>query len=284
MATDAHLKGDTWVQRKNIITVFTKPWTEPLPQLADKLAAIGAEGVELAVRPGYQVTPETVSTGLKEAVRVLGERGLTIASIASNADERTISACADAGVPMIRIMAPIDMTIGYAGCIENYRRQFDGLIPSLERNGVSVGVQNHYGLFVGSAVGLLQLLRGYDPKHVCAVLDPAHCAVDGEPVAMALDIIKSQLGCQVNFKNAYHARVSNPEDEAVFKVKWTTHRHGGYSWKEFVTCLKASGFTGTFCLPAEYSDPAGAPQRMGDDVMPYLQEDLKHLKMLLTEY
>ena len=65
------------------------------------------------MRPGYQVTPETAAAGLKDAVRILGERGLTIPSIASIADEATIAACGDAGVPLIRIMAPIDMKVGY---------------------------------------------------------------------------------------------------------------------------------------------------------------------------
>ena len=41
------------------------------------------------------------------------------------------------------------------------------------------------------------------------------------------------------------------------------------------------GFTGTFCLPAEYSDPAGGPQRMGDDVLPYLRADISYLRSLL---
>lgn len=266
-----------------VISVFTKPWTDPLPKLADKLAALGVDGVELAVRPGYQVTPSTAATGLREAVRVLGERGLRIPSIASTADEATIAACADAGVPLIRIMAPIDMRLGYMGSVEKLRRELDALVPALDRHGVTIGVQNHYGFFVGSATGLLHLLEPFDPRHVCAVLDMAHCAVDGEPVAMAVDILKDRLNGLVNFKNAYHARVSNPEDEAVFEVRWTTHRHGGYSWRDFARHLGAIGYTGTYCLPAEYSDPDGKPQRMGDDVLPYLREDLAHLREILAE-
>lgn len=270
---------------KTIISVFTKPWvTESLPELADKLAEVGVDGVELAVRPGYQVTPENAAAGLKEAVRVLGTRGLAIASIAGTADEATIAACGEAGVPLIRIMAPIDMKIGYSPTVQNYQRQFDALLPSLDKHGVTVGVQNHYGYFVASSVGLLHLLGHYDPRLICAVLDMAHCAVDGEPTAMAVDIIKGHLTRQVNFKSAYHARINGPEEDAVFKVKWTTHQHGGYAWREFSDCLKAIGFSGTVCLPAEYTDPAGKPQRMGDDVLPYLKSDLAYLRGLLADW
>jgi sugar phosphate isomerase/epimerase len=266
-----------------VISVFTKPWTDPLPALADKLAALGVDGVELAVRPGYQVTPETAAAGLKDAVGILGARGLRILSIASVADEATIAACGDAGVPLIRIMAPIDMTLGYLGSVTRLQRRLDALLPALDRYGVTIGVQNHYGLFVGSAVGLLHLLQPFDRRLVCAVLDMAHCAVDGEPVALAVDIVKDRLNGLVNFKSAYHARVSNPEDEAVFAVKWTTHRYGGYSWREFARALDGIGYAGTYCLPAEYSDPLGKPQRMGDDVLPYLREDLAHLRAVLAE-
>lgn len=267
----------------NLITVFTKPWNEEsLGELADKVAALGADGVELAVRPGYQVTPETVETGLPEAAKIFGERGLKIVSVASEANERTISACGEAGVPLIRVMAPIDMTEGYLRSVARHRRGYDALLPALRHHGVAIGVQNHYGNFVASAIGLLHLLQDYDPREVCAVLDAAHCAVDGEPVAMAVDILRDRIPFLVNFKSAYHTRVTQPEDEAVFTVKWTTHRHGGYSWAEFVRNLRAVGFMGTFCLPAEYSDPKGLPQRMKDDVLPYLREDLAHLRQLLS--
>lgn len=266
---------------RHAITVFTKPWPdESLPALADKIAGLGADGVELAVRPGYQVTPETIAEMLPEAVRNFGERGLVIASIASEADERAIAACSEAGVPLIRVMAPIDLTIGYLASVDRHRRRLNALLPALARHGVAIGVQNHYGNFVGSAVGLLHLLQDYDPRQVCAVLDAAHCAVDGEPVAMAVDILKDRIPLLVNFKSAYHARVTQPEDEAVFKVKWTTHRHGGYSWAEFARCLKAIGFAGNVCLPAEYSDPEGVGQRMGDSILSYLTEDLTHLRGL----
>lgn len=262
--------------------MFTKPWTEPLPQLADKLAALGVDGVELAVRPGYQVTPDTAAGGLKDAARVLGERGLKIFSIASTADEATVAACAEAGVPMIRIMAPVDMTIGYAASVEKLQRQLGALLPALDRHGVAIGVQNHYGFHVGSAVGLRQLIEPFEPRQVCAVLDMAHCSVDGEPVRMAVDIVKDRLGGQVNFKSAYHARVTQPEEEAVFAVKWTTHRHGGYSWQELADCLDAIGYEGVYCLPAEYSDPEGKTQRMGDAVLPFLRSDIARLKEILA--
>ncbi len=50
--------------------VFTKPWpTMPLPQLGRFIRDLGFDGIELPVRPGFQVEPANVSRGLGEATR-----------------------------------------------------------------------------------------------------------------------------------------------------------------------------------------------------------------------
>lgn len=269
---------------KPLISVFTKPWTDPLPELADKLTGIGFQGVELAVRPGYQVLPENVGTDLPLAVRLLEDHGLKTPSIAGEIDEATIEACGTAGVGAIRICAPIDMAKGYLASVDDYRRKFDSLLPALERNAVSIGVQNHYGHNVASAVGLAHMLADYDPKLVSGVLDMGHCAVDGEPVGMAVDIARPHMNGLVNFKSACHLRANGPELEAEYVVHWTTHDHGGYNWCELVTELHRTGFEGTFCMPAEYSQQAGRQgQRMGDGVLPFLKKDIAHLKALIDD-
>jgi len=263
------------------ITIFTKAWKEPLPALADKLAALGVDGVELAVRPGYQIEPgEGVAAGLSDAVGMFGTAGLVIDSIAGDVDERTIAACGDVGIGMIRTMARIDMGQGYGVSIDALRRHFDEMLPHLERHGVTVGVQNHAGHFTGTA-GTMRLVGGFDPARVCIVLDMAHCALAGEPVDMAFDIAKSHVTRLVNFKNGFWERRNGPEEQALHKVRWTTHRHGAYDWADFAEALRGAGYAGTFCLPAEYSEPCGAGQRMGDAILPFVREDLARLRGLL---
>jgi sugar phosphate isomerase/epimerase len=267
---------------ETILTVFTKPWMDPLPALADTVAGLGLQGVELPVRPGYQVTPETAAAGLPAAARTLAARGLQIRSIAGSIDEATIAACGEAGVPMIRICVAVDPAVGFRATVDDHRRRFDALLPALERHGVAIGVQNHSGAQIGSAAGVLHLIEKYDPKHVCAVLDMAHCGVAGEPTALAVDILAGRLRL-ANFKSAYQRRLTAPEEDAVYKVHWTTHQHAAYSWRDFVQALRKTGFTGPFCLPAEYTHPSGKGQRMGDEVLPFLRDDIAYLKGLIAE-
>lgn len=269
--------------RKVELTIFTKPWTEPLADMGRKVKALGFDGVELPVRPGYQVEPDTVGKGLPEAARILKEEGLKIGSVAGTADEATIAACGEAGAPMIRVCESIDMKIGYMASVKRIRERYDALLPALEKHGVAIGVQNHCDYCVGSAIGLMHLIEDYDPAQVCAVLDPAHCAVDGEPEDMAIDICWPHLRL-VNFKAAFHRRLNGPEEvEARYAIHWTTCHHSGFSWSKTVKVLLERGYEGDFCLPAEYSKLDGGGQLMGDDVLRPLNVDLAYMEELLDE-
>jgi hypothetical protein len=53
-------------------SVFTKPWKLPLPEPAKMVAGWGFGGIELPVRPGFQVLPENLERDLPRAVRVSG--------------------------------------------------------------------------------------------------------------------------------------------------------------------------------------------------------------------
>jgi sugar phosphate isomerase/epimerase len=247
-------------------SVFTKPWrTLSLAQLGEAVRGLGFDGIELPVRPGYQVTPEDVAA-LPAAVRTLAELGVRIFSVAGPTDEATIAACAEAGVPTIRIMAPIDRGESYLEAEGRYRRAFDVLVPLLDAYGVQVGVQNHVGRYVANAVGLRRLVEGYEPRHIAIVWDAAHEALNGGDPDLALDVVWSHL-CMVNLKNAFWQRANGPEaEEAGWRVHWTAGRHGRASWSRVAAELRARAYEGVVCLTAEYSDEAAVDRLIADDI------------------
>lgn len=182
-------------------SVFTKPWKLPLPELGQSVKDMGFDGIELPVRPGYQVEPEQVAAALPAAATRLGEFGISIYSVAGPTDRATIIACGEAGIPVIRTMVTVPRE-GYLARIEEVQREYDALVPLLDEHGVTIGVQNHCDWFVASAMGLLHVIGRYDPKHVAAVWDAAHNALEGEQPEVAIDVLWSRL-CMVNLKNAY---------------------------------------------------------------------------------
>jgi sugar phosphate isomerase/epimerase len=249
---------------KVTFTVFTKPWKMPLADLGRFVKGLGFDGVELPVRPGYQVEPERVARDLPAAARALADRGLRIASIAGPTDEPTIAACAEAGVPIIRICEAVDAG-GYLATEARLRAKYDALAPLLEKHGVTLGIQNHCDRFVPHALGLRRLVERYDPRCVAAVLDPAHCALDGESEEMAIDIVWSHL-CMVNLKNAVWRRADKPGAAAEWLHEWVAGREGLCSWPAVAAELNRRGYAGPLCLTAEYSDEDAVDRLIAADI------------------
>ncbi len=246
-------------------SVFTKPWKMPLPELAKHVKGLGFDGIELPVRPGYQVTPDRVQDGLPKAADIMADHGLKIFSVAGPTDKATMAACADAGIPLIRICIGIDGSSYLAG-ETRYQNECDALIPLLDKYRVTIGVQNHCGKCVASAMQLLHFMKGYNPKHVAAVYDVAHTALNGEEPEHAIDILWTHLR-MVNLKNAFWRRRNGPEAEyAQWHEYWTTGRNGLASWPRAAAELKRREWSGTLCLSAEYNDHGSVNRLIADDL------------------
>jgi sugar phosphate isomerase/epimerase len=247
-------------------SVFTKPWkTTSLAKLGEFVHGLGFNGIELPVRPGYQVQPEDIGMRLPQAVKILEGCGVKVFSVAGPTDEAAIAACAEAGVPIIRIC--LDMPApSYRESETLWRKEWDALVPLLERYGVTLGIQNHSGRSASNASSLRALLQDYDPKHIAAVWDAAHNALQGEEPEIALDIIWPHL-CMVNLKNAFWQRTNGPEaDQADWRPHWTLGRHGLASWPRAVAELKRRSYSGVVCLTAEYSETGAADRLIAEDV------------------
>ena len=246
--------------------VFTKPWkNKTLAELGVFVKDLGFDSIELPVRPGYQVEPEQVDTALPEAARILADQGVGIASIAGPTDEATLAACAAAKVPIVRICVGIDQD-GYMATEQRLYKEYDALVPLLDKYGVTLGIQNHCDACVANAMGIRHLIEGYGATHIAAVWDAGHNALNGEDPELAIDIVWSHLA-MVNLKNAFWRRTNGPEaDNVEWRPFWTTGRQGLASWPRVVAELKRRQWTGPVCLTAEYSDEESVERLIKDDI------------------
>ena len=244
----------------NELALFVKPWQDlPLPELARHVRSLGFDLIELPVRPGFPVEPDNIERDLPAAARLLADEGVRVLNITAACDlddERLYAACADAGVPMNRVMFRLD-GMDYPNAEAAARRQLEAAMPLCQQYGVQIGVQNHSGAFVPvNAMGGLNLLRGFDPTHAALVWDPAHQALQGMDSDAALEVILPQT-CMVNLKNAYWRRTSGPEAaEAEWRIWWTSGAQGRASWRRVINKLRAMDYRGAICFSAEYSDEA----------------------------
>jgi len=248
-------------------SVFTKPWkTLSLRELGKLVKGLGFDGIELPVRPGFQVEPGKVGKDLPAAAKQLAGMGLKIHSVAGPTDEATIAACAEAGIPLIRVCIYTNRANNYLEVEAATQREYDALLPLLEKHGVAIGVQNHCDDYVCNAMGVRHLIEKYDPKQICAVWDVAHCALNGEDPELAIDMLWSHLRL-VNFKNAYWQRTTGTEAEWVqWRPHWTSGRQGLAPWPRAAEALKQRGYQGAICLTAEYSDEGAVNRLIAEDI------------------
>ena len=257
-------------------SIFTKPWKQEKPEELGKIVkGLGFDSIEYPLREGYQADLASAKTSLKALAGVLESMGVGIASVASTTDEYVFEACAEAKVPLIRIMMNMDLNKGYMESEKAMKKDIERFLPLCERYGVKVGVQQHYGAMINNSMEMRHLVEGYDPKYVGGIWDAAHSSLAGEEPEQALDIIWDYLAL-INFKAGYYRRMNGPEAEkAMFKPHFTTGPNGIFPWSRAVNFIVKKGYKGIINMPAEYTD--------GANVIPYIKEDLPFLKNLFKE-
>ena len=250
--------------------LFVKHWKNlSVAEMGDKVKSLGFDLIELPVRPGFACEPETVERDLPRVVQEFADMGIDILGVtAANAldDERLYATCAELGITQNRIMLRTgDMT--YWDAEAKARKELDAAVPLCEKYGVRIGIQNHKARFIASsAIGLYHLLKDYDPKHIGAVWDPAHNALEGEEPELAIDVIAPHIHF-VNLKNGYWQRTNGPEaQEAQWQVHWTSGPHGRASWPRVARKLKEVDYSGPFCFSAEHSDSDALERLVVEDL------------------
>jgi sugar phosphate isomerase/epimerase len=258
-------------------SIFTKPWrTQSVEELGELVSGLGFNGIEFPLREGYQVEPKNAEKELPKLAKKLARYNLKVTSVASSTDENIFAACADAGIPLIRIMFGAKLHRGYMNSEADMKKSIEEFIPLCEKYSVKVGIQNHYGPGVSNSMEMKHLLEDYDPNYVGAIWDAAHSGLAGEEPEQGLDIAWSHL-CLVNLKTAFYKLKTGPEaEEAQFERYFTTGRHGLVSWPRIIKYLCERNYQGIICMPAEYTDEA--------NVNKYIAEDIIYLKELVNKY
>ncbi|MEU8222324.1 sugar phosphate isomerase/epimerase family protein [Kribbella sp. NPDC048915] len=230
-------------------SVFTKPWIGlPGDELGQLVAGLGFGGTEVPVRDTAYVTPASAEAELPKFAAQLRASGVEPISVASDLSEPVFAACADAGVPMIRIMAELG-TDGYAASVRRNRELLENAVALTERYDVQVGVQPHHGRYVSSTLGVLQLLDGL-PDRFKLVWDAAHDALAGDHPAITLELGAGRLGI-VNLKNVHYVR-----SDTGWRTNFVEADDGLSDWPAVFATLHTLGYTGPICLTGQYSDPA----------------------------
>ena len=254
-------------------------------EVGETAKSLGFDGLDLAVRPGQCVNPENVATALPEAVRLWRKMGLAV-PLASLETKQTdprapqtrqiYEACAEAGVSFIKIgywtwRPGKDYRAGLEAARQDLA-EFDRLSRA---TGVCTLYHTHSGNYYGcNASAAMRLVRRGDPKGVGVYLDPAHLAINGEPLEMALAIVGDRLRF-VAVKNARYT-LTHQNGASRFVRDMVPLDMGIVHWPDAIALLRKIGYSGPLSLHGEYDSAEEL-----EAILPLVREDLSLIRRCL---
>jgi len=226
-----------------------------IPGLITFFKDVGLDGADLAVRPGYPVTPDNAAVELPKAAKAFTDAGLAIGLVTaptnlndpdSAAARSLFEVCGKSGVPAIKI-GYFTYKDKFDGSLADARARLAGFAKLAAKTGVRACYHTHSGNYLGNnAAGLRLLLQDQDAHHLGAFLDTGHTAINGGPFRMEADILRPWLSL-VAIKDML------PEKQ---KDTWQYHvvpvGDGIVRWSEVGQALKDAKFNGTISLHGEY--------------------------------
>jgi sugar phosphate isomerase/epimerase len=226
-----------------------------IPGVIAFLKETGLDGADLAVRPGYPVSPDNVAAELPKAAKAFADEGLVIGLVSTPTDltdpdsaaaGRIFEACGKAGVPAVKIgyfayQGQFDAELTAA------RQRLSGFAKLAAKTGVRACYHTHSGNMLGNnAAALRLLLEDLDPHHIGAFVDTGHTAVNGGPIRLELDTVRAWLSL-LAIKDIQWDKS---------KDGWTFHvvpaGEGIVRWSDVGRAVKECKFNGTVSLHGEY--------------------------------
>ena len=252
-----------------------------IPEIVDALTSVGVAGADLCVRSGYPVNPENIHQALPEASRIFAEEGLSIPLVTAPGDfnhtgldyaEKYYAACGEAGVGQIKIgywhWSPDSH---YWDEVDRVRKVLDGFQRLSENTGVKTVVHNHSGHSMGlNSSSIMNLVRGFDPEHIGVFADVGHLSICGEPIDMALDIVRDYLAV-MSFKDLIRVP-QKQEGRKSWGVDVVRIGTGFGDWGTVLKTLRSMHFEGPISMHSEYG---GEPV---DTVIDLARTDMRFIK------
>ena len=257
-----------------------------VPGIMRALKSVGVEGADLCVRPGYPVTPENAEKALPEAARQFADEGLSIPLVTTPGDfttpgvdyaERLYAACGAAGVKHIKLgYWHWNTDMDYWEELKKVRGYMEGFQELSEKHGVQTVVHNHSGQSMGlNSCAAMNVVKGFNPKHVGVFSDPGHLSICGEPIEMALNIVQEYLSV-LAFKDLMRREMVR-NGKTTWQTRVVRLGHGFGDWPALLNTLKRLSYDGPVSFHSEYS---GEPV---ETVIDLARADVRFIKGLMAE-
>ena len=231
--------------------------------IIESLQSVGVQGADLCVREGYPVNPDNIDKALPEAAKQFEAAGLCIPLVTAPGDfsrpdmdytERYYGALGDAGVAHVKLgYWHWSDAKHYWDQLDEIRGWMEGFEKLSEKYGVKTVVHNHSGKSMGlNSCAVMNVVKGFNPEHIGVFSDPGHLSICGEPIEMALDIVREYLSV-LAFKDLIRQRPLGRTVQGTPMGGTMRLGQGFGDWPAVVKTLDRLNFEGPVSFHSEYS-------------------------------
>ncbi len=263
-------------------------------ELADTIAGIGLDGVDLTVRSPGHVLPENVKTDLPKAAKAIRDRGLEVGWITTNiysADaphaEDILATASDLGISQFKLgYHKYDGFGNIKRQLAEVREAMQGIERLCHKYDVSGGMHVHSGPNLAAMAPIIGLqIDGFDPQAIGLYADLGHMGIEGSfgGWIQGLDLLSDRL-IMLAMKNMGQFW---EEDEKTGQHKWNRKLvpldRGFTPYPEAFGYLKQIGYNGYASFHSEYQGAASWKSLNHEELIEQTKADFAYVKGVCAE-
>ncbi len=251
------------------------------PQLAQTVKQLGFDGIDLTVRPGGHVKPESAATDLPKAYEAIRAAGVAVPMITTGlltADDSSaqpiIAAAGKLGIPYFKTGYHKYQFKDVRAELQQAAQAFASLAQLSQKHSVQAGFHNHSGYVGGGIWDFIPAMEKLDARWAGWYYDPHHAVAEGGAGGWkaALQWIAPRIK-MVAVKDFTWDKTAKG-----WVVQDCPLGTGMVDWKHFFAVLARSGFSGPISLHIEYEIAGKTEQEKQANTIIAAQRDLAFLK------
>lgn len=264
------------------------------PELADTVAALGMDGVDLTVRSPGHVLPERVKTDLPQAAQAIRSRGLEIGWLTTAIEsaespyvENILATAADLGIKQFKL--GYFRYTGFGAMrrqIAEVREQLRSIEQLCLKYKIQAGVHAHDGPTLSATTHVVSLLlEGFDPAALCYYPDLGHIGIEGSFGGWihGLDLLSDRINMLALENLAQYQEVDAETRATRWRPKVVPFDQGFIPFPEAFQYLKQIGYSGYASFQAEYRGTNSFKDMNQAELLAQVKQDLQYTKQLAGE-
>src|SRR5215510_4941883 len=255
-------------------------------RMAQAVKKLGFGGIDLTVRPGGHVSPESAAEDLPKAVAAIRSEGLSVPMITtgltSAQDPTARPILSTAGKLSIPFFKPGYYRYSFADVraeLQKAMSDFRTLAESSRQSGVQCGFHNHEGYIGAQLWDVAQTIDQLDSKWVGYYFDIRHAVAEGGGAGwkIALNLVAPRIK-MIAVKDSYWEKTSKGWRQVNCPLG-----QGMVDWKAYFTALRQANFHGPISLHLEYEIAGATAAVQEENTLMAAQRDLAFINARLQE-